>query len=68
METQSHDTNNSLGRLVGVEDSDGKAWCYECADREIRNAGFTAFDVDLDAYSARRKCTVCGRRIGEVSG
>jgi hypothetical protein len=64
----SGDTNDSLGRIVGVEDADGKAWCFECAHAEIARAGETAYTADLYAWSARRKCVNCGRRIGEVSG
>lgn len=67
MQAKSNDTNDSLGRIVGVEDGDGRAWCFECADAEIREAGETAFMVDLYAWSARRKCVNCGRRIGEVT-
>lgn len=64
----SGDTNNSLGRIVGVEDADGRAWCFECAHDEIRRASEAAFMADLYAWSARRKCINCGRRIGEVQG
>lgn len=64
----SGDTNDSLGRIVGVEDADGRAWCFECAHDEIREAGATAFMVDLYAWSARRKCVNCRRPIGEVQG
>lgn len=66
--TQSGDTNDSLGRIVGVEDADGRAWCFECAHAEIRDAGETAFMTDLYAWSARRKCANCKRLIGEVTG
>ncbi len=65
---ESGDTNDSLGRIVGVEDADGLAWCFECAHAEIRNAGETAYMADLYAWSARRRCKRCGRRIGEVTG
>lgn len=64
---QSGDTDNRFGRIVGVEDADGRAWCFECADAEIRAAGETAFMLDLYGWSSRRKCVNCGRRIGEVS-
>jgi hypothetical protein len=68
-QTSSGDTNDSPGRLVGVEDDEGLAWCFECADAEIRSAGETAFSIDLHAGSdARRKCVRCERRIGEVQG
>ena len=66
--TQSGDTNNSLGKIVGVEDADGRAWCFECAHDEIKRAGETAFMADLYAWSSRRKCVRCERRIGEVGG
>lgn len=66
---QSGDTDDRYGRIVGVEDADGRAWCFECAHAEIREAGETAFMVDLYAgWSSRRKCVNCGRRIGEVGG
>lgn len=65
---KSGETDNRLGRIVGVEDSDGRAWCFECAHDEIRRAGDAAFMVDLYGWSARRKCVKCGRRIGEVQG
>ena len=69
METKSNDTKDSPGRLVGVEDGDGMPWCFECADKEIREAGETAFMADLCAgEAARRRCFNCGRRIGEVQG
>lgn len=64
----SDDTNNSLGRIVGVEDADGRAWCFECAHAEIRQAGETAYMADLYGWSARRKCVNCGRQIGQVQG
>jgi len=68
-ERQSGDTDNRFGRIVGVEDADGKAWCFECAHAEIRQAGDAAFMVDLYAgESARRKCVNCKRPIGEVQG
>lgn len=60
------------GRLVGVEDDAGRAWCLECSDAEIRQAGETAFVFDLYVTTtpgtARRKCVNCGRAIGEVGG
>ncbi len=71
METQnifsSGDTDP--GGIVGVEADNGEAWCFECADAEIRRAGETAFSLDLYRVdSARRKCANCKRRIGEVNG
>lgn len=68
MQSKSNDTDDRLGRIVGVEDADGRAWCFECAHEEIRRAGETAYMADLYAWQARRKCVNCGRRIGEVAG
>lgn len=69
MSAKSKDTDDRLGRIVGVEDSDGNAWCFECADAQIRVAGEVAFMVDLFAgWSSRRKCVNCQRQIGEVEG
>ena len=69
MRTKSNDTNDSPGRIVGTEDGDGHAWCFECADAEICQGGETAFLADLyAAQDARRRCFNCGRRIGEVTG
>lgn len=69
MQFESNETDDRLGRIVGVEDDAGNAWCYECADAEIRQAGETAFSVDVSAGwgGARRKCSRCGRRLGEVA-
>ena len=69
MQFESNDTDDRLGRIVGVEDESGDAWCCECADAEIRRAGETAFSVDVYAGwgGARRKCSRCGRRLGEVA-
>ena len=65
----SGDTDDRWGRIVGVEDGDGHAWCFECAHAEIREAGETAFMIDLYAGpSSRRKCVNCKRPIGEVQG
>lgn len=68
---RSGDTDDSA-RLIGVEDDAGRAWCLECSDAEIRQAGGTPFIFDLyittTPGTARRKCCVCGRRIGEVGG
>lgn len=70
MNTASGDTDNRMSRIVGVEDADGKPWCFECSSAEIRQAGETAFMADIYAGwgGARRKCVNCGRKIGEVSG
>lgn len=69
MRTQSNDTNDSPGRIVGVEDGEDHAWCFDCADAEIRQGGETAFLADLYARpDAKRRCFNCGRRIGEVGG
>jgi hypothetical protein len=68
LRTLSNDTNDSPGRIVGVEDGDGQAWCFPCADREIREAGETAFLADLYAWDAKRRCFNCGMRIGEAAG
>lgn len=67
MSTASGDTDDRFGRIVGTADADGNPWCFECAEAEIRRAGEAAFQADLYAGdSARRKCFICGRRIGEV--
>lgn len=66
---RSGDTDDRFGRIVGAEDGDGEAWCFECAHDEIRRAGDAAFMADLYAGdAARRKCVQCSRRIGEVGG
>lgn len=68
MQFESNETDDRLGRIVGVEDEAENAWCFECADAEIKSAGETAFQMDVLAGwgGARRKCCRCGRRLGEV--
>jgi hypothetical protein len=69
MNTKSHDTDDRLSRLVGTEDGRGRAWCFECADREIQQGGEEAFLLDLYAIDAvKRRCCQCNRRLGEVAG
>ena len=69
MNTASLDTDDRRGRIVGVEDDQARAWCFECSASELRAAGETPFMADLYAgWDARRKCVNCGRKIGEVQG
>lgn len=53
----------SAGPIIGVEDDQGRLWCLDCVDRELREGGDTPFLMDIHAYiDRRRKCSQCGQR------
>ncbi len=54
----------SAGPLIGCDDDQGRLWCLDCVDRELRDGGDTPFLMDIHAYTdRRRKCSQCRTKV-----